>query len=113
MAACFKLNQRMQQLASNIDEAGNRSHRDDGVTGGDGEDVGAGDGLRAQSLHLRLDVVDDAEAPQRSSVRKRVLLPAVRVIQQNRRVAALQNIYNNRLTNFLFNYLLLAFFCVL
>ena len=95
MAACFKLNQRMQQLASNIDEAGNRSHRDDGVTGGDGEDVGAGDGLRAQSLHLRLDVVDDAEAPQRSSVRKRVLLPAVGVIQQNGRVAALQNMIIN------------------
>jgi hypothetical protein len=44
------------------------SHRDDGVSGGDGEDVGAGDDPRADGLHLRLDAVDDIEAPQRSLV---------------------------------------------
>jgi hypothetical protein len=37
-------------------------YRDDRVTGGNGEDVSAGHGLRAYGLDLRLDVVDDAEA---------------------------------------------------
>jgi len=65
------------------------SHRDDGVSGGDGEDVGAGDDSRAHRLHLRLDVVDDIEAPQRSLVRRRALLPG-RVVEQNGCIAALQ-----------------------
>ena len=40
------------------------SHRNDSVSGGDGEDVGAGDDPRAHRLHLRLDAVDDSEAPR-------------------------------------------------
>ena len=44
-----------------------RSYRDDRVTGGDGEDFSAGDSLVAHGLHLRLDVVEDAEASQRVS----------------------------------------------
>ena len=66
------------------------SYGDNGVAGGDGEDVGAGDGLLAYTLQLGLDVVDDAEAPQRPHVRTRVLFHAR---QQNRRVAALHITY--------------------
>jgi hypothetical protein len=44
------------------------------VAGGDGEDVGAGDGLRAQQLQQHLDVVDHVEAPERPRVRPRPLL---------------------------------------
>jgi len=44
-----------------------KTYRHDGVTGSDGEDVSAGDGLVAHGLHLRLDVVEDAEASQRVS----------------------------------------------
>jgi hypothetical protein len=51
------------------------TYGDDRVTGGDGEDVGAGDGLLADSLHLGLDVVDDTEA-QQARVLDRVLLVA-------------------------------------
>ena len=68
------------------------NYRYERVTGGDGEDVGAGDGLLADGLHLRLDVGDDVEAPQRSRVGQRPLLAGEgsRVIQQhNRCVAAL------------------------
>jgi hypothetical protein len=66
-------------------------YRYDGVAGGDGEDVGAGDGLVAHGLHLALDAVDDGEASQRILVRDRPLLAGEggRVVQQNRRVAAL------------------------
>ena len=70
-----------------------KTYRHDGVTGSDGEDVSAGDGLVAHGLHLRLDVVEDAEASQRVLIRDRPLLageaPCVR--QQNRCVAALQS----------------------
>ena len=67
-------------------------YRYDGVAGGDGEDVGAGDGLLADGLHLRLDVGDDVEAPQRSRVGQRPLLAgeaAGDVGQQYGRVATL------------------------
>lgn len=40
-------------------------YRDDRVAGGDGEDVGAGDGLLAHGLDLRLDAVDDVVASDR------------------------------------------------
>jgi len=50
------------------------AHLHDGVAGGDGEDVGAGDGLRADGLHLRLDAVDDAETSDGPGVRERRLL---------------------------------------
>jgi hypothetical protein len=49
-------------------------YSDDRVTGGDGEDVGAGDGLLADSLDLALDAVDDLEALERARVLNRVLL---------------------------------------
>ena len=45
-----------------------------GVAGGDGKDVGAGDGLRAQQLQQHLDVVDHVEAAKRPRVRPRPLL---------------------------------------
>jgi hypothetical protein len=68
------------------------NYRDDGVAGGDGEDVGAGDGARAHGLDLRLDVVDYGEASDRSRVRERRLLTGEggRVVQQHRRVATLE-----------------------
>jgi len=68
-----------------------RSYSHDGVARGDGEDVGAGDGPRADGLDLRLDAVDDVEAPERAPVGERVLLPGEvgRVGQQHRRIASL------------------------
>jgi hypothetical protein len=72
-----------------------RSYRDDRVTGGDGEDVGARHGPRAQRLQQGLDGVDDAEPPERARVGARALLPGevARVVQQNGRVAALAHIH--------------------
>jgi len=72
--------------------AGGVSYRDDGVSGGDGKDVGAGDDPRAHGLHLRLDVVDDAEASDGPDVRVSGLLAGEggRVVQQHRRIAALR-----------------------
>jgi hypothetical protein len=67
----------------------------DGVAGGEGEDVGAGDGGPASDLDLRLDAVDDLVAAQRVGVGPRVLLPrevSTRhvVVQQDGGVASLQ-----------------------
>ena len=45
-----------------------------GVAGGDGEDVGAGDRLVAGVLELRLDVVNHVEPAERVLVRLRRLL---------------------------------------
>lgn len=66
-------------------------YRDDRVAGGDGEDVGAGDGLLARGLDLRLDVVDDVESSDGSDVGVRPLLAGEvgRVVQQYGRVAPL------------------------
>ena len=61
------------------------AYSDDGVAGGDGEDVGAGDDLLAGILELRLDVVDDLEAAEGVLVRLRVLLAGDgrRVVEQH------------------------------
>jgi hypothetical protein len=71
------------------------AYRDDGITGGDGEDVGAGDGLLADCLHLCLDVGDDVEAPQRPGVGRSTLLAGEArggvVGKQHRRVAPLMS----------------------
>jgi len=50
------------------------AYGDDGVAGGDGEDVGAGDRLLAGVLELRLDVVNHVEPTERVLVRLRRLL---------------------------------------
>ena len=64
---------------------------DDAVPGGDGEDVRAGDDAGAHLLHGRPGGVDDLEASDGAVVGRRHLLAleAGRVIQQQRRVAAL------------------------
>ena len=63
----------------------------DGVAGGDGEDVGAGDGPRAHQLQQHLNLVDHLQTAQRPSVRPRPLFAgeAGRVVEQNGRVAPL------------------------
>ena len=60
-------------------------YRYDGVAGGDGEDVGAGDGPWAHGLDLGLDVVHHGEASDRSHIRERSLLAGEggRVVQQH------------------------------
>jgi hypothetical protein len=70
-------------------------YRNDGIPSSDGKDVGAGDGLLADGLDLRLDVVDDAEAPQGPRVRECVLLAGEggRVRQQHGTVASLNITY--------------------
>jgi hypothetical protein len=70
---------------------GGGAYGDDRVACGDGEDVGARDGLWAQGLDPRLDVVDDAEASDRRDVRAGPLLTGEggRVAQQYGRVAPL------------------------
>jgi hypothetical protein len=67
------------------------THDDDAVPGGDGEDVGAGDDAGAHLLDGGLDGVDDLESPHGAVVRVGHLLSleARRVVQQQRRVAAL------------------------
>ena len=67
------------------------THDDDAVPCSDGEDVGAGDDARADLLDGGLDGVDDLEASHGAVVGRRHLLAleAGRVIQQQRRVAAL------------------------
>jgi len=86
-----------------IDAAGRLAYRDDGVPGGDGEDVGTGDGLLADGLHLRLDVGDDVEAPQRPGVGKRPLLAGEArggvVGQQHGRVAPLMSCHHTHSNN--------------
>jgi len=68
------------------------THDDDAVPGCDGEDVGAGDDAGADLLDGSLDGVDDLEASHGAVVwcRHLLALEAGRVIQQQRRVAALQ-----------------------
>jgi hypothetical protein len=63
-----------------------RAYGNHRVPGGDGEDVGAGDGLLAEGLQLRLDAVDDLEASKRFDVGESILLVAG---QQNGRVTTL------------------------
>jgi hypothetical protein len=67
------------------------AYGDDGVASSDGENVGAGDGLRAQGLDPSLDVVDDAHASDRRVVRGGTLLTGEggRVAQQYGCVAPL------------------------
>lgn len=60
----------------------------DSVTGGESEDVGAGDGGPAGRLDLRLDGVDHLEPADRVGVRPGGLL-TVRAVQQERAVASL------------------------
>lgn len=69
------------------------TYGDGGVSRGDGEDVGAGDGPRADCLDLRLDAVHDVEASQRAPVGERTLLPGEvgRVGKQHRPVASLSS----------------------
>jgi len=66
-------------------------YHDGGVAGGEGEDVGAGDGAGAGRLEGGLDLVDDLEAPGGVPVGVGPLLahdgPAA--VQKDRRVAAL------------------------
>jgi hypothetical protein len=57
------------------------AYRDDGIAGSDGDDVRAGDRLRAGLLELRLDVVDHFEPAERVLVRLRVLLAGCAVEQ--------------------------------
>ena len=68
------------------------NYHHDGVTGGDGEEVGAGDCLWALSLQLGLDGVDDFEAPDRVGVgHGRLLADQGRlVVQEHGAVAALR-----------------------
>lgn len=67
----------------------------DGVSGGDGEDVGAGDDAGARLLHRRLYVVDHFEATSRVPVWVRILLSreARRVVQKNRSITSLHLFY--------------------
>lgn len=69
------------------------NYRDDRVTGGDGEDIGAGDDLRADGLDLRLDGVDDVEASDGVGVGESGLLTGEvgGVGKQHRRVASLSH----------------------
>jgi hypothetical protein len=57
------------------------AYRDDGIAGSDGDDVRAGDRLRAGLLELRLYVVDHFEPAKRVLVRLRVLLAGCAVEQ--------------------------------
>jgi hypothetical protein len=63
----------------------------DPVTGGEGEDVGAGDGGLAGGLHLRLDGVDDLEPADGVGVGAGALLAGEggRVVEEDGAVAAL------------------------
>ena len=67
------------------------THYDDAVPSSDGEDVSAGDDAGAHLLDGRLDGIDDLEASHGAVVGRRHLLAlkAGRVVQQQRRVAAL------------------------
>ena len=69
----------------------------EGVPGGEGEHVGAGDDAEAGLLQPRLGAVDDLEAAE-ARVRGRVLLRRVaqRRVQQNGRVAALQSVITHQ-----------------
>jgi hypothetical protein len=75
-----------------VDRAGKGAAYDgsDGVAGGEGEHVGAGDDAGALVLEKRLDAVQEGEPTQRQ-VGRRVLLRlgAVGPVQQHRCVAAL------------------------
>ena len=66
-------------------------YHDGGVAGGEGEDVGAGDGGPAGGLHLGLDGVDDLEAAHGVGVGPGALLAGEgrRVVQQDGAVASL------------------------
>ena len=77
-------------------EAGSKYQRE-GVPGGEGEHVGAGDDAEAGLLQPRLGAVDDLEAAE-ARVRGRVLLRRVarRRVQQNGRVAALQSVITHQ-----------------
>jgi hypothetical protein len=72
-----------------------RAYGDNAVPGGDGEDVGAGDDPGAGLVDGGLDGVDDLEASDGAVVRLGHLLAleAGRVVQQQRRVAALHYIH--------------------
>jgi hypothetical protein len=65
---------------------------DDGVAGGERDDVGAGDDAGALGLDERLDAVDEAEAAQRQVGRGVPLRLAAAAggVEQHRRVAALR-----------------------
>ena len=52
-------------LAAELHVPGRAAEQGDGVPGGQGEDVGAGDGGRAGVLEVGLDLVDDVEAAER------------------------------------------------
>ena len=67
-----------------------RTYQGDGVPGGDGEDVGTGDGAGASFLQRRLDVVDGVEGVQRE-VGLGVLLRRVPLggVDEHRPLAAL------------------------
>jgi hypothetical protein len=64
----------------------------DGVAGGERDDVGAGDDAGALGLEERLDAVDEAEAAQRQVGRRVPLhLVPVRRVEQHRGVATLRS----------------------
>jgi hypothetical protein len=65
---------------------------DDGVAGGERDDVGAGDDAGALGLDERLDAVDEAEAAQREVGRgvPLGLVAAAGGVEQHRRVATLR-----------------------
>ena len=71
--------------------ASTTTHYDDAVPSSDGEDVSTGDDAGAHLLDGGLDGIDDLEASHGAVVGRRHLLAlkAGRVVQQQRRVAAL------------------------
>ena len=78
-------------LAAELHVPGRAAEQGDGVPGGQGEDVGAGDGGRAGVLEVGLDLVDDVEATERV-VGLGVLLALEEgsgVVQEDRGVASL------------------------
>lgn len=67
-------------------------YQGDGVAGGEGEDVGAGDGGATGGLHPGLDVVDDFVPAEGVGVGHRVLLAdhARCVVEEDGRITALR-----------------------
>lgn len=67
------------------------THQDNSFSGSEGKDVGAGHGATASCLDPGFDCVDHLESPDGVLVRAGGLLAGEcgRVVQQNRRIAAL------------------------
>jgi hypothetical protein len=64
----------MERGSYGLNNCARDAYGDDGIAGGDGEDVGAGDRLVAGLLELLLDVVNHFEPADRVLVRHRGLL---------------------------------------